>query len=65
MTLHIASDYEGKNTTNVKFVRCYDIGNIKRHIIAVYEGRKPYKCDICYATFAIKNYIKTHERKKP
>ena len=59
MTLHIASVHEGKkHKCEVCAYRCYDIGNINRHIIAVYKSETAYKCDICDATFATKSSMK-------
>ena len=41
---------------------------MRKHIVAVHEGKKPYQCDICDATFTtqsgIKKHFKVQERKK-
>jgi hypothetical protein len=41
---------------------CYNKCSMRRHIVAVHEGKKPYQCDICDATFTIKKQV--HARKK-
>ena len=30
------------------------------HYTSIHEGKKPFKCDICDATFSVKYKLKTH-----
>ena len=30
---------------------------MRRHIIAIHEGKKQFKCDICFATFGEKGTL--------
>lgn len=33
---------------------------MKRHIASVHEGKRPFKCESCGATFTLKEHLKTH-----
>ena len=52
------------NERNHKISQCVMligfIGNLKKHIEAVHEGKKPHKCVICEATFTQKTSLKKH-----
>ena len=42
---------------NKKFAKMY---NLKQHIKAVHEGKKPFDCNICEDSFSSKGNMKTH-----
>jgi KRAB domain-containing zinc finger protein len=59
-----------RNHSNVAFVIIVVLCSLKRHVLSVHEGKKPFKCNICDATFAknsnMKNHFSAvHEGKKP
>ena len=50
--------------------KTFDRTNMKRHILTVHEGVKPFKCTLCVTTFSTKTHLKrhiagVHEGKKP
>jgi uncharacterized Zn-finger protein len=56
---HIESVHEGKNSIcpscNKGFTQAV---SLKRHILCVHEKKKPFKCDVCQASFGLNGDLK-------